>query len=259
MKIESIEIQNLVASGLDGPHEGVFHQKTLACLSVCQALHGSYDVEIGGSGKLCTGEGGVFAAPGGALQKLTHHDGAGGRMRAHWVFMDVTVNGRVRLESLYRIPAVLPHEYDAFFAGRLALLCTSDDVCARYAAAYEIVGVLLRVSEPLAEPDPLMSQFQKVVFERCAEPLSAADLAAALHCSVPQVYRCSKKFFRETPANYINSIRLQNAARLLESSDRQIKEIAYSAGFSDPAYFSRLFKKAFWLPPQEYRRRHTAP
>ena len=33
-----------------------------------------------------------------------------------------------------------------------------------------------------------------------------------------------------------------------------IAEIAYKLGFSNPAYFSKCFKKQFGMTPQEYRK-----
>ena len=37
-----------------------------------------------------------------------------------------------------------------------------------------------------------------------------------------------------------------------------ISEIAYAAGFSDPAYFARIFKKHKGVTPQEYRAQSEA-
>ena len=43
------------------------------------------------------------------------------------------------------------------------------------------------------------------------------------------------------------------AARLLRFTDRTVGEIAFQAGFRDPLYFSRAFKRHDGRSPQAYR------
>lgn len=57
-----------------------------------------------------------------------------------------------------------------------------------------------------------------------------------------------------TVREYINSVRIKNAKVLLESSDLNVSEVAYSVGFSDSGYFSSVFKKATGLSPLEYKK-----
>jgi AraC-like DNA-binding protein len=48
------------------------------------------------------------------------------------------------------------------------------------------------------------------------------------------------------------------AARLLETTSLNVKEIADVLGYDDPFYFSRLFKSVNGLAPREYRKsRHN--
>jgi AraC family transcriptional regulator, transcriptional activator of pobA len=54
-------------------------------------------------------------------------------------------------------------------------------------------------------------------------------------------------------AEAIHSRRLVEAKRLLRHSQMQIGEIALSAGFSDPAYFSRFFRARAGCSPQAWR------
>ncbi len=56
-----------------------------------------------------------------------------------------------------------------------------------------------------------------------------------------------------TPIKYQNNIRLKNSCEMLTSTSLTIAEIAYSCGFSDPLYFSRIFKKAHGVSPSMYR------
>lgn len=48
---------------------------------------------------------------------------------------------------------------------------------------------------------------------------------------------------------------MERAQLLLYTTDKAVKEVAYTLGFSDQNYFIRLFRKVTGTTPQEYRRR----
>jgi len=59
-----------------------------------------------------------------------------------------------------------------------------------------------------------------------------------------------------TPNDYILSVKINKAMKLLrEREDLTISEIAYQFGFSNPAYFTKCFKRQAGVPPQQYRRK----
>lgn len=53
--------------------------------------------------------------------------------------------------------------------------------------------------------------------------------------------------------DYLQNVRLNRAAYLLENSPLKIAEIADRLNYKDTAYFSRLFKKKFAITPSEYK------
>jgi two-component system response regulator YesN len=50
--------------------------------------------------------------------------------------------------------------------------------------------------------------------------------------------------------------RLTYAKQLLRQKDLPLKAVAYEAGFTDPNYFSRTFKKIEGVPPSKYLASH---
>ena len=52
---------------------------------------------------------------------------------------------------------------------------------------------------------------------------------------------------------YLAEARLNKARNLLSNIDLKIKEIAFEAGFSDPNYFCRTFKKRMGVSPTNWR------
>ena len=81
--------------------------------------------------------------------------------------------------------------------------------------------------------------------------------------SIPFSYDYLRKLFKSevgmTPHNYLTSLRMQMAEKLLCSPDageQNVSQIAYICGYSEPMYFSRVFKKNFGCSPKNYSAKH---
>ncbi len=72
------------------------------------------------------------------------------------------------------------------------------------------------------------------------------------------VARCMRQHLRQTPSTWVNSRRIEYAARLLESTDLPVTEIAWECGLDNLSYFHRLFKKTFATSPLQYRKKRPA-
>ncbi|HIS07878.1 MAG TPA: helix-turn-helix transcriptional regulator, partial [Candidatus Choladocola avistercoris] len=69
-------------------------------------------------------------------------------------------------------------------------------------------------------------------------------------------YYFSKLFKEETGSNfveYVTNLRIGRAKEMLSQEECSMKEICAEVGYSDPNYFSRIFKKNTGLTPTEYR------
>jgi AraC-like DNA-binding protein len=53
---------------------------------------------------------------------------------------------------------------------------------------------------------------------------------------------------------YIHQLRIQRAQYLLINSELPVNKIAESVGFTDPYYFSRLFKRFAHCTPSDFRK-----
>jgi AraC family cel operon transcriptional repressor len=65
--------------------------------------------------------------------------------------------------------------------------------------------------------------------------------------------RSLKKYYGETPTDFINKLRLNYAANLLVNTDEDITAIVMESGFDNLSHFYHLFKKAFGIAPKEFR------
>ncbi len=82
--------------------------------------------------------------------------------------------------------------------------------------------------------------------------LSVEELSKQIGMSRSSLYTKLLELTGQTPVEFIRSIKLEKAAVLLEKSDMNIAEIAYSVGFSTPNYFAKSFKTKFNMLPSEY-------
>lgn len=79
------------------------------------------------------------------------------------------------------------------------------------------------------------------------------EMAAAAMMSKSNLTRKIKELTGITPADFLKEARIKRAGEMLRSSEKNISEIAYSCGFNDPKYFSRVFKATMGKSPSEYR------
>lgn len=61
-----------------------------------------------------------------------------------------------------------------------------------------------------------------------------------------------KKNMGKNFTEYLNEYRIAHAVAIIRDGDNTISGIAAKCGYSDPLYFSKVFKKAIGIPPSEY-------
>ncbi len=81
------------------------------------------------------------------------------------------------------------------------------------------------------------------------EEFAIDDIAHKMLVSRTQLHRKLKAITGESTSAFINNFKLNTSLSLLKAGNYSVKEVAYMVGFSDPRYFSRLFKKKFGQSP----------
>lgn len=109
----------------------------------------------------------------------------------------------------------------------------------------------------LAEYKRTAQKFQKVfayVEENFGNDISAEDMARLCNMSYSYFSRIFKKIMKKSFSEYLTYIRINEAEKLLVSSDMNITEIALEVGFSTSSYFIRQFKALRSISPKQYRK-----
>ncbi len=98
----------------------------------------------------------------------------------------------------------------------------------------------------------LLKKAAAFISENYNENLSSEKLAQHLCVSLRKLQRITREELDTTPTNFIYMVKLNLAADYLKKHKGNISETAYEFGFSDPGYFSKLFKKHFGMSPAEF-------
>ena len=85
------------------------------------------------------------------------------------------------------------------------------------------------------------------------EELSMKTVARIMNYSDAYFCKLFKQCFHVNFSTYLNEFRIQKARSLLENPRINVKDIGLSCGYSDPNYFSRVFKRISGKTPSEYR------
>lgn len=86
------------------------------------------------------------------------------------------------------------------------------------------------------------------------EDFSIEEFAAELNMSRIQLHRKLKALAGKSAGNFLRSVRLAKAKQFIEEKQGNIAEIAYSVGFSSPAYFTKCFKEEFGYLPRDFQK-----
>lgn len=107
----------------------------------------------------------------------------------------------------------------------------------------------------IAATDPFMDKLIELIKEKASDSeLQVSDLYEEMGYGRVQFFRKIKAVSGISPNKLIVNIRMKMAADMLRENKCTISEIAYQTGFSDPSYFSRVFKSVFQITPKEYQK-----
>lgn len=99
----------------------------------------------------------------------------------------------------------------------------------------------------------LVDRFRSAVEREFRTPVTIGHYAAALHVSEARLSAACRRVLGEPALKVLHRRIMIEAQRYLVFSVMSVAEIAYSLGFSDPAYFSRFFAKRAGMSPAAFR------
>jgi AraC-like DNA-binding protein len=99
--------------------------------------------------------------------------------------------------------------------------------------------------------------FKQLVHKNFKKQKNISFYADKLAVSTNYLNRCVFSVFKKSSKELILEVLIMHSQFLLFESTKSIADICYELDFSDPSYFSRLFKKIVGVSPTSYRNRAT--
>jgi len=88
---------------------------------------------------------------------------------------------------------------------------------------------------------------------RLSENVRLEEFAQEAGLSVSHFSEVFREMVHQSPMAYFTQLKIRAACRLLDLTDKSVKAVALDIGYSDPYYFSRVFKKIMGISPEKYR------
>ena len=136
----------------------------------------------------------------------------------------------------------------------------------RYIELLKVFNHLLRIEERefLALPSSLPDSYEKdrdqidriyeYVFQNIQEGINLKEAAKLVYMEPSSFCRYFKKKTSQTFMEYVKTVRIGIAAKLLAETDKPITHICYECGYNNLANFNHYFKVIMDKTPSEYRK-----
>jgi len=101
--------------------------------------------------------------------------------------------------------------------------------------------------------DPMIMTLVDKLHESYAKPITLENIASWAGYTPQHINRLFKQTLGVTPLQYLMQVRMNKAANLLAENILSIHGVGEQVGFTDPYYFSRMFRQHHGRSPKQYR------
>lgn len=138
---------------------------------------------------------------------------------------------------------------------------TYSNYLLRQGELYRFFGLMIKYSENLKR-DKQTHDYPSSVYVKQAvqhmmtyyyKHIKIDSLAEEIGITRNYLAKSFQKELQMSPQEFLINLRLEKAARILESTSDPIGEVSDRVGYSDPLAFSKKFKEKFGMSPKAYR------
>jgi AraC family L-rhamnose operon transcriptional activator RhaR len=133
---------------------------------------------------------------------------------------------------------------------------------ALYLAVIELILYLYRAETEPVSSGQLVSKNMDSILHFLSNNLNTSisqdQMARKFGIGERQFHRLFTKQTGMTLKDYIQTLRVQEACRLLQISNRKINDIATAVGYQDIPFFNKLFKRKTGMSPRDYRNKNNS-
>lgn len=128
-----------------------------------------------------------------------------------------------------------------------------EELHSYYRQFFGNLSEMLKPQSVYAVQDPI-EQIQIYTRRNYQKNLTVEFLASLFYMNSSYLSHLFRKRTGVKYVSYLNSIRIEQAKKLLETTDRKLYQIAKAVGYENNKYFFRVFKKLEGITPEQYRK-----
>jgi YesN/AraC family two-component response regulator len=157
---------------------------------------------------------------------------------------------------------VIVSAYPQFEESRRFFLLGGFDYILKPISSHNLQQLLIRLAGKLAEkgtdlpigtPSPELNKIIAGLRENLGQKHTLEALAETHHTTATHICWLFSNYLGTTFVAFITRLRMEEAARLLRETPKDIKEIAILCGYKDYFYFCRVFRKHHLCTPSAFR------
>ncbi len=108
-------------------------------------------------------------------------------------------------------------------------------------------------------PQGLSERFVLLAGQRARDHWTVERYASELRVSRDRLGSAVKRTTGLSPQAYLHRLLIREAMELLANTGMPVSQVAFRLGFSDPAYFTRFFRRQAEQTPAAFRKAHRKP
>ena len=159
----------------------------------------------------------------------------------------------------------VPDEHSGDFVHLLTELVYESDYPSSFSSkiingnVYKLLVTMYRIItktqlNKVLPTNPIIEAATKYICKNFSENLTLEDVASKCHVNKCYLSKLFKSIMGVNFINYVNSIRIQNASKMLINSDMSIMEISEKCGFNSQNHFCEVFKNVKGVSAREFRK-----
>lgn len=99
----------------------------------------------------------------------------------------------------------------------------------------------------------VIEDIKKIIYEKYYDEITISSIAKDVYLTPSYICLLFKQETGETINDFLTSFRIEKAKELMKGNMAKLYEISRKVGYSDPKYFSKIFKKYTGVNPSEYK------
>lgn len=101
----------------------------------------------------------------------------------------------------------------------------------------------------------ILKPIECYILDNYTEPITHQSLSKRFGLTASYLSRLYREYKGQSPSEHLTSLRIHKAKEIIQANPTILtKEVAGLVGYSDPFYFSKIFKKISGLSPADYKK-----